>query len=118
MATSSQDQATYEISQILNGDEEARKRFERQAGLATFGFWGPDFLGPWKISPSRDLTCVQLYGQFMFLQILKVVMLKEAIGLGPQKYCVALYRAPYFYSRLKLLLIYLPFEKMFLYPTQ
>ena len=45
-------------------------------------------------------------------------MLKEAVGLGPQRYCVAYHRASYFYSKLQLLMVYLPFDKMFLYPAQ
>ena len=54
----------------------------------------------------------------MLLQNLRVAMLKEAAGIGPRRYCVAYHCAPYFYNRLQLLMIYLPFEKMFLYPAQ
>ena len=41
MDTDNQEQALYELSQILQGDKEARREFERAASLATFKFWGP-----------------------------------------------------------------------------
>ena len=45
-------------------------------------------------------------------------MLKEVVGIGPTRYSVAYHRVSYFYDRLQLLMIYLPFEKMFLYSAQ
>ena len=44
-------------------------------------------------------------------------MLKEVVGLGPQRYCILFHSAPSFYSKLKLIMSYLPHEKMFLYPA-
>ena len=44
-------------------------------------------------------------------------MLMEAVGLGPQRYCIVFSSAPDFYSKLKLILYSLPQEKMFLYPA-
>ena len=44
-------------------------------------------------------------------------MLKEAVGVGPQRYCIYFHHAPYYYSKLKLIMAYLPQEKMFLYPA-
>ena len=45
-------------------------------------------------------------------------MLKEVVGLGPQRYCIVFNQAPSFYSKLKMILAYLPIDKMFLYPAQ
>ena len=45
-------------------------------------------------------------------------MLKEAAGVGPQRYCIALNSASNFFSKLKIILAYLPIEKIFLYPAQ
>ena len=44
-------------------------------------------------------------------------MLMEAIGVGPQCYCIEFNSTLDFYSKLKLVLSSLPHEKMFLYPT-
>ena len=44
-------------------------------------------------------------------------MLKEVVGLGPQRYCVFFHSAQNFYSKLKLIMSSLPQEKMFLYPA-
>ena len=58
-----QEQALYELSQILQVDNEARCKFERTASLATFKFWG---LGQmprmWKSNHNKDMTCDQLFG--------------------------------------------------------
>ena len=45
-------------------------------------------------------------------------MLKEVVGLGPQRYCIVFNRALNFYSKLKMIMVYLPLEKMYLYPAQ
>ena len=45
-------------------------------------------------------------------------MLKEAAGLGPQRYCIIFNSTSNFFSKLKMILAYLPIEKMFLYPAQ
>ena len=44
-------------------------------------------------------------------------MLMEAVGFGPQCYCIVFSSALDFYSKLKLILYFLPQEKMFLYPA-
>ena len=45
-------------------------------------------------------------------------MLREVAGIGPQRYCIVFNQAPSFYSKLKMILAYLPIDKMFLYPAQ
>ena len=42
-------------------------------------------------------------------------MLMEAVGVGPQRYCIIFYSSCDFYSKLKIILYSLPQEKMFLY---
>ena len=119
MDTHNQEQALYKLSQILHRDEENRHKFERAISLATFGFWG---LGQmprmWKSNQSKDMICIQFFGQHWLLQNLRVVMLKEMAGIGPQRYCIVFNSASNFFCKLKMILAYLPIEKMFLYPAQ
>ena len=63
------------------------------------------------------MICIQLFGQHWLLQSLRVAMLKEVVGVGPQRYCIVFNGAPNFFSKLKMILAYLPIEKMFLYPA-
>ena len=44
-------------------------------------------------------------------------MLMEAIGVGPQCYCIFFYPSPDIYRNFKLVLYSLPQEKIFIYPT-
>ena len=117
MASPNQEQALYEMSQILQGDKEAREDFEYRACMATFGFWGPGSIGTWKSNLAKDMMCIEIYGERYFFNNLKVAMLQEAVGIGPQRYCVVFNQAPHFYSKLKLVMSCLPNEKMFLYPA-
>ena len=119
MAIDNQEQALYKLSQILCRDNEIRCNFECAACTITFEFWDP---GPnsvmWRRNGNQDMTCIQLYGQHWFLQNLRVAMLREVAGIGPQRYCIVFNQASSFYSKLKMILAYLPVEKMFLYPAQ
>lgn len=117
MAISNQDQALYEMSQILQGDREARLDFEFSATMLTFGIWGPRLPTFWQYSPRSEMLCIQVFGEENLLKNLKLAMLKEVVGLGPQRYCIFFNRAPHFYSKLKLIMSSLPQEKMFLYPA-
>ena len=119
MAIDNQEQALYKLSHILRRDNEIRCNFECAACMVTFGFWeiGPN-LTMWRRNGSQDMTCIQLYGQHWLLQNLRVAMLREVAGIGPQRYCIVFNQAPSFYSKLKMILAYLPIDKMFLYPAQ
>ena len=75
------------------------------------------YVGLWKSNPTNDMTCIQLFGEWYLYNNLRVAMLKEVVGLGPQRYCVVFNRAPNFYSKLKMIMAFLPHEKMFLYPA-
>ena len=119
MATANQDQAQYEMSQIFLGDRVARNRFERATRLATFGVLNrAQSIAPWKVSPDQSMVCIQTYGTHYLLQNIRCAMINEAVGIGPERYCVAFNRAPNFYSKLKLIMNSLPPEKMFMYPAR
>ena len=119
MDINNQEQALYELSQILHRDKETRRKFELAASLVTFGFWGPRQMPKiWKSNQNKDMICIQLFGQHWLLQNLRVAMLKEVAGIGPQRYCIFFNGAPNFFSKLKMILAYLTIEKMFLYPAQ
>ena len=109
-----QDQALYKLSQIFQGDKEAKRKFEHVASLATFGFWGPiQMPGQWRSSLTKNITCIQLIRQHCLLQNIRIAMLKEFVGLGSQQYCIVFNRASNFYSKLKMIMVYLPLEKTF-----
>ena len=43
----------------------------------------------WAISPSRDMLAICLVqGPCDFVDNLRIAMLMEAIGIGPQRYCI------------------------------
>ncbi len=120
MATANQDQAQYEMSQIFLGDRVARNNFERASRQATFGDLGPEhyLTRVWRENQDKSMLCIQTYGTYYFLRNLRRAVLNEAVGIGPQRYCIAFNRAPTFYSKLKLLMQNLPLEKMFIYPKK
>ena len=114
---SNQEQALYEMLQILSGDWIALLNFESWARMVTFGNLIGGLVGPWRTNPRQDITCINLFERHYLLNSLKVAMLKEAVGVGPQRYYIYFHHAPVFYSKLKLIMTYLPKEKMFLYPA-
>ena len=73
------------------------------------------YLGPGRTRPAGDTTCVDLYLSPFLLGILRIAMLREAIGIAPQRYCVVGYPDDQFFRRLQLLLTCLPEEKIFLH---
>ena len=118
MSTPSELQALYEMSQILQGDPWARHLyFEVHAHKVTFGFWDPRGWENWKLNPSKDMMAIHTLGHQFLLNNLKIAMIMEAVGLGSQRYCIIYHSNPEFYSKLKLILSFLPQEKTFLYPT-
>ena len=52
-----------------------------------------------------------------FLDNLRIAMLMESVGVGPQHYCICFDPSPDTYRKLKLFLYSLPQEKMFIYPA-
>ena len=117
MATPNQSQALYELSQIFNGDFWARHDFESRACIVTFGYSGRGLGTQWRFNPTNDMLDVQLFGHRSIVDNLDVSILREAVGIAPERYCIFFHRGPEFYSKLKLLMTSLPQEKMFLYPA-
>ena len=52
-----------------------------------------------------------------FLDNIYIAMFMEAVGAGPQRYCICFDPSPNTYRKLNLLLYSFPQEKMFIYPT-
>ena len=84
--------------------------------MVTFGFWDPRDWRIWKLNPSKDMMAIHTLGCQLLLNNLKITMLMEVVGPGPQRYCIIYFSNPEFYNKLKLILSFLPQERMFLYP--
>ena len=69
------------------------------------------------LNPANDMLNVQLFGHRSIVDNLSVSILKEFVGIALERYCIFFHRGPKFYSKLKLLMISIPQEKMFLYPA-
>ena len=104
------------MSQILSGDKDSRAKFKRHARDVHFGNLRGGLIGPWRTNPSNDITCIEFMETPYLLGSLRIAMLKEIIGIGPQRYCIYATPGPDFYRKLKLIMTYLPSEKMFLFP--
>ena len=65
------------------------------------------------------MTCVQLctHPSVIVADNLKVSLLKEAVVLGPLRYCIVHQSGLKLLKRLKTIMFFLPLEKMFLYPA-
>ena len=72
------------------------------------------FLGEW--TNLNEVTFVNLRNREIVWRNLSLAMLKEAIGLGPQQYCVIHSYIFDFETLLMLTLHYLPREKFCMYP--
>ena len=97
---------------------ESRARFVRRAEVGTFRRSIDLQLGPWRVTPSNSMTCIRLDGHSRVVSAnVWIALLKESLGLGSTRYCVLWDSGPYFYSRLKMIMSFLPHEKMFLYPA-
>ena len=105
------------MSQILNGDDNARASFEQHNYHNHYGNRRSGLIGPWRTNTAQTVTCIELFGGAYLLGSLRTALLKEAIGIGPQRYCIYYYESPEFYRKLKLIMMYLPQEKMFIYPS-
>ena len=75
-----------------------------------------DVPNTWATSPSGDMVCIRLTTQARLTNNIRLALFKEAVGLGPKRYCVVYSRSPAFYAQFGLLIGLLPRHKMFLYP--
>ena len=90
MATSRRSQALCKVSQYLGDPGSVRAlRFEEHAYRLLFGHYERDSWHYWAISPSRDMLAIRLgWGPDDLIDNLRIAMLMEAVGLGPQRYCI------------------------------
>ena len=64
----------------------------------------------------RNLVRVTLWGRDHFRNNVRAAMVREALGLGPQYYCIMRSYHPGFAERVFLLIQFLPHAKMYLHP--
>ena len=81
-----------------------------------FGHYSRRSWRHWQLNPTRDMLAIHFVSHLSFLDNLHIAMLMEAVGVGPQCYCIVYDSSPNFYSKLKLIIYSLSHEKMFLYP--
>ena len=62
------------------------------------------------------MLAIHLWGLDDLIDNLWIAMLMEAVGIGPQRYCVSFEDSRQFYRMLQLILYVLPHKRMFLYP--
>ena len=103
-------------------DPERALHFEAYTYTMMFGCYERCNWRYWAISPSRDMLAIRLgWGPRDFIDNLRIAMLMEGLGIGPQRYCLCFYDTsndfPEVYRLLQLVLYALPQERMFIYPT-
>ena len=88
MATLRRSQALCEVSKYLR-DPERALRFEAYTYTMMFGHYECHNWRYWAISPSRDMLAIRLgWGPRDFIDNLRIAMLMEGVGIGPQRYCI------------------------------
>ena len=114
MATSRRSQALRKVSQYLGARGSDRAlQLEERAYRSLFGHYERDSWRYWAISPSRDMLAILLaWGRDDVLENLRIAMLMEAVGQGPQRYYIRFDDSdeefsddhPEYYRRLQLVL--------------
>ena len=89
MGESNQIQALYEARQFLRSNEDARTNFEHTLHRGVFMDEHLMEDGLWKTNSSKTMTCIQTYGYCYLLYNIKIAMIKEGLGVGPERYYVA-----------------------------
>ena len=123
MATLRRSQALRKVSQYLGDPGSMRAlQFEKRAYRSLFGRYERDSWHYWAISPSRDMLAIRLgWGLDDLIDNLRIAMLMEAVGLGPQRYYICFDdpsdNSPEYYRMLQLILYALPQDQMFIYPA-
>ena len=88
MVTLRTSQALCEVSQYLR-DPERALHFEAYMYTMMFGHCERRSWRHWAISPSRDMLAIRLgWGPGDFIDNLRIAMLMEGVGIGPQRYCI------------------------------
>lgn len=105
----------HSLKKILKEDPAQKEKFDSYLNQSTWESYTSD--APWKYCKEMDMVNVELFGKEVFKLNLNAWMLREALGIGPGRYCVLVHSAYSFNSKMKLLLSSLPNEKMFFYPA-
>ena len=71
-----------------------------------------------KVDYPLGVTFVTIWDEEHLLKNIQYAMIMEMMGLGPMKYCIVYNDIPNFFSKLLLLLLYLPHKKMCFYPPR
>ena len=112
MATLRTSQALRKVSQYLR-DPERALHLEAYTYTMMFGHYERRSWRHWAISPSRDMLAIRLgWGPRDFIDNIRIAMLMEGVGIGPQRYCICfddiLNDFPKVYRLLQLVLYVLP----------
>ena len=121
MATLKTSQALCKVSQYLR-DLKRALRFEEYTYRMMFGHYERRSWQYWAVNPSCDMLVVRLgWGLDDLIDNLRIAMLMEGVGIGPQRYCICFDDTsddfPEVYCLLQLVLYVLPQERIFIYPA-
>ena len=89
MTTPNTSQALQEMSQILQRDPESLIAFEQYIYVMMYGHYSRKNWRHWQLIPTRDILAIQFCSHLSFLDNLQIDMLMEAVGVGPQRYCIS-----------------------------
>ena len=119
MALSVRERALREVSQILQEDEDARRRSEEHLYRRILNWHGRNAPEVWKTSRSGNAIRIDFSTNHRILfKNVKACMLKETLGLGPARYCITYDSTNFpFVIYLQVILENLPRQKLCIYPT-
>ena len=103
------------IGHLLYTNEAAQRRFLESYKRTLFLELGTS-VGQTAWRTYRNIMRVTLWGRDHFRNKVRLAMAAEALGLGPQFYCVMQMSNRGFFERLFLLLQFLPHQKIYLHP--
>lgn len=121
MAWTHQEEDVYKIvrEQLESADSEKKQAMLEHFDTLFFPAKGANGVQTkWKTSESNEVTRITVWGHLHFMNNLRLAMMKEKLGFGPNRYCIVQSGASNFESKLLLLVTNLPHEKMFFYPNK
>ena len=114
MASTSQDHALYQMTQILEEDKESKEKFDNHLRKVV-RLW-PDEV--WKSSPGGDVVLIHCHYYYDLMRNISYFMFKELVGMGPKRYCILYTKWHFEYiATVKIIFKFLPRQKMFVYPA-
>ena len=75
------------MSQSLR-DPQRALHFEDYTYTMMFGHYDRRNWQYWQLNPSRDMLAIHLWGPDDLIDNLRIAMLIEVVGIGPQRYCI------------------------------